>query len=208
MIKQLVDQHREFKPLESFSRFFLKWSFFTSLYFSVCAYLLPLRHDLEFHFFTFTFQAENILWLVSSFVSILAFYKSTFPEKLPNSYIVMNIISYTALFSITLYRFDHLPSIVEWKTEMSFWQGRCGFLIIGFCLLNAPIYLLWAKPTAPHSPGLTGVLSALSTGSLGCLLMQIICFHPEPLHLVIWHFVPLSILGYLAHLTAKKYLSW
>lgn len=62
-------------------------------------------------------------------------------------------------------------------------------LIPGFSLF------LMIRAAAPLKPSLTGILGALAVSGLGALGTQFICKNDNPLHIILWHFLPIVVLA-------------
>lgn len=209
--KNLIDDlSKDLTPwtrMDSLPLFSFKWLGFTFLLFSINYLWMPLRIDLpEMMSHTF-FHVENIFWLILSLSSCFALYKSSFPDNTDKKYAYIAYLSMFVLFALA-FKGDKQPLIELIPLEFELWRGGCGLIISFFTVLQTPVLGLWARKGAPANPGLTGMWAALSASSVGCLLMQLICTHHTSAHLILWHFIPLSITCAGSYFLANKFLRW
>lgn len=207
LIKNLANDLAPWKPIDSLPKFFMKWLVLSALFFGINALWMPFRLDFHDIVYDSHFIAENFLWVMLLITSAFGLYESSFPQNdtKPFKYVSGIILA----FLIGLSFKNHQVSFAEQLLpEMSLWRGRCGFIITFFAILETPFLVMWAKKGAPKSAGMTGAYAALSSASLGCLLMQVICDHHNSLHLILWHFLPLTLMCFGGFLVAKKVLRW
>jgi hypothetical protein len=208
-IKELAKNLEPFESLDSYKIFIVKWFFFSVVIVLMGHLMLPVRIDLMFKISDFTFELENILWFLTSFLSASVLYYSSFPER--ESAKLLKFPTYfalTTLFLILFSRIDFSHSSSEVMNELNLWRGRCGFIILTFSLVQASFMVLWTRKAAPNNTYSAGFWSALSASSLGCLLMQVVCPHDNSTHLLLWHFVPLTVVSFSGGLLARKFLRW
>jgi len=62
------------------------------------------------------------------------------------------------------------------------------------------------RKAAPLNLEKTGMLSVLSVGALGAFGTQFICTIDSPLHFLLWHFIPVLIIGLLGVFLGKLFL--
>lgn len=206
-IKNLAKDLAPWKQMDSLPVFFLKWSLLSLAFFGLNAFWMPWRFDINLMIQSQTFIIENFLWIVLTVSSAFALYESVFPQNDTKIHARISLILLMLLMLLAFKNHDHSLAH-QWGIEMSWWRGRCGIIITLFAILETPILVMWAKNGAPKSPGLTGAYAALTSASLGCLLMQVVCFHPNSLHLLIWHFLPLFLMSWTGYAVAKKILRW
>jgi hypothetical protein len=207
-IKNLSTELKPFGFADSLSTFLIKWSGYTVLV-AILAYMfLPARADVMVKMSSMSFHLENILWFVASISSGVAFYFSSFPQKLKRAFWIPVIFSLSILLLLILSHFNSDNFAHELHNEMSLWRGRCGLIILTISMIHATFLGRWAKKAAPRDVGMTGLWAALSASSMGCLFMQIVCTHQNSLHLLIWHFLPLAAICFAGQKLGQRYLHW
>jgi hypothetical protein len=70
----------------------------------------------------------------------------------------------------------------------------------------ACVLLIMLRRAAPLRPGTSGLLAFLSAGSLGVLGTRLLCSKEEPLHVLLWHFMPLVAVAVLGSLCGRRWL--
>ena len=207
LIENLSNDLTPWKRMDSLPVFSFKWIALSVVLFGINYFWMPLRTDLAHLINNPLFQMENILWCALAFTSSIALYKSSFPDNTDKKFGIISLILLLSLIGLTLLN-DARPASEHLTHEFQLWRGGCGLIISLFTIVQTPILGLWASKGAPVSPGLTGAWAALSSASVGCLLMQFICTHHTAAHLMLWHFVPLSLMCAGSFFLANKFLRW
>jgi hypothetical protein len=91
----------------------------------------------------------------------------------------------------------------DFSNELDFYQGRCGIIILAAGTLVSVIGFSVIRRIVFAPAGEIGGSALLSSGCFASFIMQFVCAHENPLHLFIWHFMPLMLLG-LAALCFEK----
>lgn len=207
-IQNLANDLTPWSPMDSVIKFGVKWFAVSFMIFGLCAYFMPWRTDLShLSSYIFRFHTENILWILAAVFSALALYESAFPQPSEKKYGPISIALICILFIFSFIGPNH-ELAEQWMPEMSLWRGRCGFIITAFAVLETPFLAFWAKRGAPYNSGHPGLWAAMTSASLGCLLMQVICEHHNSLHLLLWHFLPLTMVCGAGYAVTKKFLRW
>lgn len=207
LIDSLAKDLTPWKKMDSLQLFSVKWLGFSFLLFSINYFWMPLRIDLPEMMKHDFFHVENIFWVILAITSSIALYKSSFPDNTDKKYSYIAYLSMAVLFALA-FRGDTQPLSELIPLEFELWRGGCGLIISFFTVLQTPVLGHWARKGAPVNPGMTGMWAALSASSVGCLLMQFICTHHTSAHLVLWHFIPLSITCAGSYFLANKFLRW
>lgn len=206
-IKNLVQQLTPWKPIESLPTFFLKWFVFALVFVGLNALWMPWRHDYAMAIHDSSFIIESFMWFALSLTGALGLYESSFPQNDTKSFTTVSIIIIFILLGFALTgNTQSLPE--QWHDEMNTWRGGCGIIISAFAILQTPFFLYWAKRGAPKNSGMTGLFAALTSASLGCFLMMIICEQYHLAHLLLWHFTPLLVMCIMGYQITKKLLRW
>lgn len=207
LIENLSSELKPWKKMDSLSLFSFKWLGFSFLLFGVNYFWMPLRFDLPEMMKNEFFHLENVFWVMLAVTSSFALYKSSFPDNTDKKFSYIAFLSMIVLFGLS-YNGDTKPLSELMPLEFELWRGGCGLIISFFAILQTPVLGRWAKKGAPAKPGMTGMWASLSSASVGCLLMQFICTHHTSAHLLLWHFIPLSITCAGSYFLANKFLRW
>ena len=208
-IKELAEDLRPFKTMDTFRAFMLKWFFFSAVILFIGQALLPTREDLLLKVSDPIFELSNVLWLAVSVLSAAILYFSSFPEKTSlKKFKLPAQLGLGLLFLMIFSQVNFNHAGTELLNEMDLWRGRCGFIITFFSVIHSAFLIYWSRNSAPASSTQVGFWGALSASALGCLLMQVVCAHDNSTHLILWHFIPLSITSFGGGLLARKLLRW
>lgn len=80
--------------------------------------------------------------------------------------------------------------------------------IVVLGLLPGALLFFMIKKAAPLGLGKVGAFAALSVAALGAVGTQFICTNDDPLHALIWHYVPVLLLGWLGVVIGRRLLNW
>lgn len=203
LISQLAADHRPFRSIDTLRSLSLRYVFVTGLILFLSVAILPLRSDISFMKAQWYFYVENILWLALLISGFRASYKSSLPEERKESYAQFYFLTSALIF---LSSFHH--SSPGLQTELELIRGGCGLIISLLSVMAGTYFFIWARHAAPARPWRTGVLAALTSSALGCLIMQFVCAWDTSLHLILWHFIPVFILILAGQFLARKLLHW
>lgn len=206
-IKHLAQNLTPWKSMDSLPKFILKWLVLAVLFVGINAFWMPWRNDYVTATHDSMFIIESFLWFVLSLTSAFGLYESSFPQNDVKSYVSISGIIFLILLAFA-FKGSSLSLQEQWHDEMSNWRGGCGIIISAFAILITPFYLFWAKRGAPKNSGMTGLFAALTSASLGCFLMMLICEQYHLAHLLIWHFTPLLVTCLMGYQITKKLLRW
>ncbi len=207
-INDLVGEHRPFRTMDKILPYLLKWAALSFLVFGIAYAFFPLNPNLSVIAKEPIFHLEILLWLALSLSSGLALYDYSFPDNRRQLYGYLSVYLFSTLLLLSFYHSGFAISLQDANEEMSLWKGRCGFIIFFLALIENFGMLWWAKRGASSTPRTAALWAALSSSALACLLMQIVCLHNTTFHLLIWHFIPLSLFCYLAQRIFAKKLAW
>lgn len=207
-IDDLVSEHRPIQKMEGLPVYLLKWAVLSLLVLGVSYAILPLNPELPTLSSESIFHLETTLWFLLSLFSGIALYFNSFPDNRLEYFGHASIFIFSMLFALTFYHNDFKITLLEATGELSFFKGRCGFIITFLATIHSAALVWWAKKGAPASPNFSAFWAAVSASSLGCLLMQVVCLHDNSLHLLIWHFFPLSMMCFVIQKYVGRKLHW
>jgi hypothetical protein len=93
-------------------------------------------------------------------------------------------------------------------SHMDLGQGlHCARNIVALTLI--PGFLLYCilRAAAPLRSSLVGLLAALGAASLGCLATRFVCQVDDPLHILVWHYLPILGLSAVGGLIGRLVFS-
>lgn len=207
-IDDLVSEHKTIQTIEKFPVYVLKWVGLSLLTLGASLSIFPLNPDLSTLTKDLVFHVELGLWFLLSLSSGIALYYNSFPDNRVKYFGYASVFLFSMLFALTFYHNGYQISLSEAVEEMSFYKGRCGFIITGFAGAQSAALVWWAKKGAPSSPNFSAFWAAVSASSLGCLLMHVVCYHDNSLHLLIWHFLPLGAICFVIQKFVGRKLRW
>ncbi len=197
----------ELKPFESESArtgvaFMAKWVAGSTALMILALATFSLRSDAMARLAEPRFVIESLMWLSATVVSAVIVLRSAIPGLLRKRDLMLGVVFVAivgALISQRFFQADYAPD---------YYRGTCGAvaLIIGF--LSGLFFTAWLKPLAPTRLELTGTWMAISSGCLGGFIMQFSCPHDNPMHVLIWHGIPVAILSVAGMLLGRRALRW
>lgn len=208
-VKNLASELRPFKSTESLMVFVAKRFLPVLFAFVVLSFVMVNQKEiLGFRWTQGIFLLKNTLWITVALASFVAFYHSTFPQKshrMPGI-LAMGALGLLLVLEFVQLNYAQLPA--ELHTELDLFRGGCGVIISAMSMGYWWMLKNWAKQGAPRSPGMTGLWASVAASTAGCVLMQAVCWQEGTLHILLWHFLPLSLASYAGPILAKKWLRW
>lgn len=207
IISNLSKDLKPWAQFESRTLFLSKWSVLFIIFIAGNLAWMPWREGVMNDFSSVLFNLENVLWFGLTLTSALALYESVFPENKSKGYGKISFSFLLTLLALTIFGRESAP-VSEWVAETTTVKGRCGLIISLFAVVQTPVFVSWARKAAPKDSGMTGYYAALSSASMGILLMQIVCVEVHSFHVIFWHFVPLAVMCFGSYALTKKFLHW
>lgn len=148
----------------------------------------------------FILQGILILGLVilsafSAFVLSVPDRKKTCVDVIP----LLTLFLWFVVISYSCFTSETFP------TGMGF---SCAKDILVLGLIPGALLFLMIRRAAPLQLGKVGAFCALSVAGLGALGTQFICSNDNPLHVLMWHYTPVLILGAVGMLLGRWFLTW
>ncbi len=200
LIHQLVTETQPIKPLAPPLNRFFKWVVFAFVYFTVAVYFIGAR-PIPIETIThpaFLFQIILILSLVLT--AAISVFFLTIPNK-QSVWLFLAPIAllmvWTASIAIPLFSHGDIHAGAGLKCLRN-------ILIVGMPPGVFLFYML--RRTVILNLRTVGFLFILTTTAVGCLGTRFICRNEDPLHFLIWHYMPVILSGSLGALTAHVVL--
>lgn len=195
-----------------FGSFSLNWLLGSAVVLALSFWFLPTRGDLGDRFAHLDFPVLFMLWSVAAILPAIRVYTLAFPEgKLTGALGMLSRFAAVPLVIIagwTLARFNTQDLGFQFFRESSTLNGGCGMVILVAGAIHVSFLFSWIRRGATTSPMKAGAWAAVSTASFASFVIQFACANENPIHVLLWHFVPLMALTFAAAFSAKRLLRW
>ena len=85
---------------------------------------------------------------------------------------------------------------------------RCGISVLFLAAFPAALLIIRLRRTAPIHPRRSGLWIGLAAGAFGAVSLTFHCPSENPVHLVLWHGLPIFALSLLTALCSGRLLKW
>lgn len=201
LIKNLSNDLKPVKPHPGVLTLFIRWciALLISLFLGMA--LFGIRPDISEALFDANFLFQTSLLLITAIASAVTVFLLSVPGLEPTRFVKVIPILTTALWIVTI-----VASLLG-ASELIAGKGfNCirDLLVLG----AAPGLLLFTsiRAAAPFKLTLSGFLIALSVAATGAFGTQFLCRNEDPLHLFVWHFLPLIAVSMLGCFLGRKIL--
>lgn len=208
LIQNLSKELEPSRPSDSAITFLGKWFLASLLLVGLWLLILPQRPDWLMRIKSADFLIECALWFLLAATSALIVHASRTPSLSTKIQSRIGIGLGLGFLLFLIIQSFGLNWHEELHREMSFYQGRCGPLIIVFSVLLSTVFVWWARKGAPTNLNTTGAWLAFSTATLSSLAMQVICLHDQASHEIIWHVIPVGLMTFIGFKTGSRWLRW
>lgn len=175
-------------------------------------WLLPVREDLRERFGSLDSFFLFSLWFLATFLSALKVYGMAFPDGAVSRaakgwarYAPAPLVLLAA-WSMGNLNFGDLG--YQFYRESRPLNGGCGLVILTAGLLHAGFLFSWLRKGAPTETATAGAWVAISTGAYASFLVQFACPNEHAMHVILWHFIPMTLLTAATGLSARRLLRW
>jgi hypothetical protein len=96
--------------------------------------------------------------------------------------------------------------LFNYNKPVADWGFHCSEVVFFTSLIPAAVLFLTVKSAAVLNRAKTGFVIWAGSAALGALVNQVICPSEDPMHLLIWHVLPVFIIGFLGTGLAKLVL--
>ncbi|MBI5624364.1 MAG: DUF1109 family protein [Elusimicrobia bacterium] len=209
LIRRLAAEPGPFRRLPSADQRFLTWLGFAVVCMAPAVFWMGLRPDLAHAAAQPAFLLRSALIILLACLSSSAVLIASIPGAERSA---------KARWGIALALMGWL-GVLAIAAVLAWLQGRPDALRVGPGLgCSRDVLLLGLLPgialfvmvgrAAPVRPGLCGALALLAAAALGALGTDLVCAADLPLHLILWHFSPVLIAGFLGLLLGDRLLRW
>lgn len=175
-------------------------------------WLLPIREDLAERFGSLDYYLLFSLWFLATFLSALKVYGMAFPDSRGSrtakdwsrfAPAPLLLLAAWSVWNLNLADFGY-----QLYRESRPLNGGCGLVILTAGLLHAGFLFSWLRKGAPTETVTAGAWVAISTGAYASFLVQFACPNEHAMHVILWHFVPMTLLTAAAGFSARRLLRW
>lgn len=202
LINALVNHAKPVKRLSSPPVRFLRWLIAVMFCLGAGILLFGLRPDLHSVAFapSFSFQALFVFGL--ALLSALSAFLLSVPDKKNLWLDTLPIVTGVALAGTLLWGIFGSDST---HAGLGF---TCIRDIVVLGLLPGALLFFMLMQAAPLRLGKVGFFAMLSVGALGAFGTQFICKNDDPLHILLWHYLPVLVLGAVGIMLGNIFLRW
>ena len=202
LIQELAKDSKPVKRIPSIGTRFLRWLFASVLCLGVGITLFGIRSDIESAATQFNFSVQVLFSFCLAILSALSAFILSVPDR-HNPWLDRVPIATLGLwFFIILWSF-----LFSENSRAGFGVGCMRDLIVLGFLPGALLFFM-LRQAAPVQKGKTGFFAALAIASLGAMGTQFICHSDNPLHVLLWHFFPVLLVGSLGFFLGRLLLRW
>jgi hypothetical protein len=206
LIRRLASEARPVRSLPHWSRRLGLWLILAALCLSAGFSLMNVREDWQAVFREPLLLAQNLLLLLNVLASATAALLLGTPGSERKS-----LTRFLAVLPLGLWAASFLlmkGTTDNGSGEVSHAEYACALDMVVFAALPALVLLAQLRRGAPLERLRAGFWALLASGGLGAWALQFSCSGENPMHLFVWHFVPLLVLGFggawLARLVLRR----
>lgn len=181
---------------------FLKWLSISFLCLGVGLLFFGVREDLHNVIYRFEFSAQLFITLALALLSSFSAFLLSIPDK--KHTLVEALPIATGLLWLAFIAFA-LASSQDIKGGLGF---NCVKEIITLGVLPAVALFSLLIRAAPLKKSKVGLFVLLSAAGLGAFGTQLICVNDDPLHVLLWHFVPVIGIGLIGIFAGRMLFRW
>lgn len=186
----------------------IKWAVPSLLCGMIGFFTLGFREEIFMNMSSIRFIIENILILIAGICMATAAFISSIPGYKVLPVIILAVISSVIWAGIFLVSGNSIQGNLI-STEVQNSRGMlCTMDVILLAVIPGIIIFIMLKRTAATHLGWTGSFAVVSIASIAALSSRFLCHNMDPTHLIVWHFMPVVIMGFIGILLGKKLLKW
>lgn len=204
-LDDLVEDHKEVKSAESISLRFLRWILISALCIAAGVFSLGLREDWSALFTQPIYLVQNLLIMVMSlvtgFIAIRLSVPGNLKKKSLKKALSIPMISWLLLLGLIVLLSGYSP---EKAFKISLFSCSRDIIVIGALPGISLFFLILQGTTLNRSAA--GYLSMIAAFGMGAWAVQFTCHNDDPIHILLWHFLPVTLMGLIGIKLAKKFL--
>ena len=202
LIDELVSNHSKVEPITSLKVRFLKWLIICALCLSAGISILGLREDWTTLFTTPIFLIQNLFILIGILIAGIFAIKLSVPNLTTKKSGTKFLYIFGSLWAIILFSVGILNhTSLDELAKFGFGCIR-DIVIIG--LIPGVALFIFIRQGVVLERKLVGITSMIAAFGIGAFGVQYTCHNDGALHILVWHFLPLIILGGSGVMIGKK----
>ncbi len=167
------------------------------------------RGDWMARMVTIPFLAEILFTLLAGATAALAVFYLSVPDSRPRRWLVALAVAPFLIWLGLMAIFSfYLPDMLPTKILHEFTHHFEAWKLLAYGLLPGLLIFVMLKRAAPLHPGLTGLLAVVAITSLSAIACRLTCPVDDPLHVLVWHTLPVFLSGLLGVLLGKLFLKF
>jgi hypothetical protein len=202
LIEKLTKESQPVRRIHAPFVAFLRWLLVAGFCLGVGIALFGPRADFEEVFRKNGFTLQIVSGIGLALMSALSAFVLSVPDR-PKGWVsalpVFTLSLWLLSISINFYYVDFSP------VELGF---ACVRDVAVLSILPSVFLFIMLKASAPLQKGRVGFLAMLSTAALGAVGTQFICHNDDPAHVLLWHFLPVLLIGSLGFWLGRRFLIW
>jgi hypothetical protein len=201
LITKLSRDVKPVKRIPSLSILFLGWLIGASLCLAggICTFGYPM--DMGEYGYNSQFILESVLLFSTFFLASACAIAMGVPgTKGTEIFRRVTLIFLGSWFLLVLFRGERLIALEGMSALIQGLQGYCPLDILMMGLLPAVLLLFILRKAAPLNLEWSGIMALLAVGSLAAFGVQFTCRFDSPVHIFIYHVLPVIGLGMIGYL--------
>ena len=185
-----------------------QWLGVTLVSTAVLLLFLSRRADLATQLTAPVYRGELAsLFLIIPSTAVAAIWLS-FPDMRQRAWVLaLPLVPVAAFAFLSFYRLAH-PEITIIPPPEQAHGVNCALCVTVFSIIPGCWMFHILRRQATAFPVAAGMVSLLASASIGLLGLKIVEMNDSVLHLLVWHIVPMLLLGAAGGILGRKYLSW
>jgi len=202
LIHQLAMDLRPVKPIGRPIARLTLWLLFATVFMSLAVYIVGPRPNLLAAFIEPTFALRIVTTLCVAVVAGLAAFTLAIPGRNHEQSLVILGFAIVTLAILLGYLFYSAESLAPGAGV------RCARNTMIFGVAVSSILYFMLKGGAPIRSGTVGALAALGAAAFGSVGTQMICRNESPMHIFVWHLLPIALLSGVGILLGRLIFNW
>jgi hypothetical protein len=204
LIASIVDDNAPITPVNPLKRFGI-WVFVCVVLFAAFL-MVSLRADFESMMGEPLFFVELLLALAVGLLAALAAQWLSVPDAYQKRWAIwLPFIPLSMLCFLIAYQFFIKPLHIAYDDT----HGRqCMMSFIGAAAIPAVLLFFFLHLAATTRSWLTSIMAVVAVGAFGYVFVRLICPMEDLGHLLLWHYLPVVLVGVVGAIIGHKVLRW
>lgn len=181
---------------------FLRWLLVAGFCLAVGVAIFGPRADLGIVLYQRGFTLQILSGIALAMMSALSAFVLSVPDR-PKGWVSALPLLTTSLWllsiSVNFYYIGFSP------VDLGF---ACVRDVVVLAIVPSIFLFILLKTSAPLQKGRVGFLALISTAAMGAVGTQFICHNDDPMHMLLWHFLPVILIGLLGIWLGRHLLRW